>query len=203
MARPVIADIYIPIAASVHRFRPLSSATSMIMFHFFITSLHRHGSAPWRPLDFLVLLHHRDRRHVLRTTMPSGSICASGCAPAGGSVDFVWVRSGVSSFDQPPRSTDLPLAHRIVDSNNTVAVRHSARQPAEVAGLAAQIAAAAVVEDLTGVMLVDATFFRIFRIHAHHPVVIAVDLDAMVSMLSEELFPCRRPGCGTNIWSAA
>src|SRR4029079_5918529 len=63
---------YSSMVASVHRWQLVHSATSMIMFHFFMLSLRRHqlGLAQ-RPLDLLVLRHRGKRlRHVLDAAVP-------------------------------------------------------------------------------------------------------------------------------------
>src|ERR1700737_1222392 len=63
---------YSSMAASVHKLQLVHSATSMIMFHFFMASLRRHQIRFLeRALDLFVLLHAGERsRHVFGTTVP-------------------------------------------------------------------------------------------------------------------------------------
>src|ERR1700730_18004198 len=63
---------YSSMAESKHRLQLVHSATSLIMFHFFLASLRRYQMRFLeRALDFLVLLHRREhRRHVLDAAVP-------------------------------------------------------------------------------------------------------------------------------------
>src|SRR5437773_2694122 len=109
-------------AASVHRLQLVHSATSMIMFHFFIGDCSEAA-----PLDKLTRYFAGSRCASLSVRLISlslsaaakaadiysvrpsqSSIWTSALAPASEWVVLVCVRSGVSRLRQPPRSTDLP-----------------------------------------------------------------------------------------------
>src|SRR6202140_2822514 len=100
---------YSSMAESVHRLQLVHSATSMIMFHFFMVYFAgtRLASLSVRliSLSFSIAANTAD----ICSVRPShSSICTSELAPASEWVLLVWVRSGVSRLRQPPRSTDFP-----------------------------------------------------------------------------------------------
>ena len=76
------------------------------------------------------------------------------------------------------------LAHRIVDRRRLVAVADAARQPLRRQRRADH--RAAVVVDLDQVVLLDAARRRVLGVQPHDPVVVAVDLDAVVLDVEQE-----------------
>src|SRR5436853_7684549 len=104
--------------ASVHRLQFVHSATSMIMFHFFMAMLAylagtrtggffalTFGSLGLVSFAFSAPAKACDRCSVRRS---QSSISTSALAPASACVLLVCDLCGVSRLRQPPRSTDLP-----------------------------------------------------------------------------------------------
>src|SRR6185369_8210587 len=104
-------------AASVHKLQLVHSATSMIMFHFFMTLSPRYfagtsGAGLRRTRGFFaaaLLCAAPAKAAEMNAVLPShGTTSTSALAPASECVVLVCVRSGVSRLRQPPRSTDRP-----------------------------------------------------------------------------------------------
>src|ERR1700709_1985975 len=105
---------YSSMAESVHNWQFVHSATSMIMFHFFMTLRFLYHFAGTKcascsvrliSLSFSIAAKVSD----MCSMRPSHtSTCTIDCAPASECVVLVWVLCGVSRLRQPPRSTDLP-----------------------------------------------------------------------------------------------
>src|SRR5579883_3003174 len=110
---------YSSMVASVHRLQLVHSATSMIMFHFFIGGSLRYfagtsvgGAFCLRAASCLISAFGSSlpvaKAAARCSVRPSqGSISTRALAPASACVDLVCERSGVSRLRQPPRSTDL------------------------------------------------------------------------------------------------
>ena len=185
-------------AASVHRLQLVHSATSMIMFHFFIVELRRactYAAASRTGYSAGVELGDRPRMVSWRYPRDRSPKCTRSPVPQFDLDKRLGTCERVGRFRlRPMRHQQIDgaaaidrlarLAERIVDRRGLEAVGDAARQPLGQHRGADDCAT--VVIDLDEIVLLDAAVGGVLRAEADDPVIIAVDLHPVIGNVEQE-----------------